>query len=442
MANPLVTYDNNVINPLRVADESQFRDLEKIAGKKISWLCKDGEEDNLLVFPRHLNEYGDKIGDNAIFNINGNTLFTGNIMGFVGIGDTMLKIGSRFDDGRADLFMHYMLERVFSVNMFDLQYSFNYEDIFDFLLFLFPFYLKNALAQGVYKEYKTFDRNDANLRGILDVNRHIRINIPATGSIAYKSREHTYDNNITELVRHTIEFIRTKEFGETILHCDEMTRTYVSQIMESTPSYNRNERQKVVNSCLRPRIHPYYSEYDPLRKICLQILRHDEIKYGEDKDTVYGILFDGAWLWEEYLWTVLEPLNISHPRNKTSEGAIYLFENQSAVRYPDFMGTGIILDAKYKRYAGCKVSEIDREDLSQIISYMYVEKAHHGVVLCPGGSKIQTRSSTLRGYGGTMSIVELPISSKSEYKSFNSEMLDNEKTFSSAIAGMIAPNTI
>lgn len=427
MAEPLITYDNNINDPLRLDNEVQLHDFEKIAGKRISWLCDDAGNDNLLIFPRRLNEYGDQIGDSTIFDIDGNTLLTGNIMGFVGVGGSMLKIGSRFDKGRNDCFMHYMLERVFSINMFDFQYSYNNQDIFDFILFLFPYYLKNALVQGVYKEYKTFERNDANMRGVLDVNRHIRNNIPTTGSIAYKSREHTFDNNITELIRHTIEYIKTKEFGDTILYRDEQTKTFVSQIIESTSSYDRNQRQKVISSCIRPKIHPYYSEYDPLRQICLQILRHEEIKYGENEDTVYGVLFDGAWLWEEYLNTVLEKLDIVHPRNKRKEGAICLFENHSAERYPDFYCDNMILDAKYKGYSGSKVSDIGREDLAQIISYMYVEKASHGAVLCPGKAIGRVESLTIRGYGGTMSLIEMPVSVCPEYDMFCKDMATNEE---------------
>ena len=33
-----------------------------------------------------------------------------------------------------------------------------------------------------------------------------------------------------------------------------------------------------------------YKEYTALQKLCLQILRQEEIKYGIDSDKVYGIL--------------------------------------------------------------------------------------------------------------------------------------------------------
>ncbi len=34
-------------------------------------------------------------------------------------------------------------------------------------------------------------------------------------------------------------------------------------------------------------------------------LRYEKLKYGNDSKQIYGILFDGAWLWKEYLATIL-----------------------------------------------------------------------------------------------------------------------------------------
>ena len=47
---------------------------------------------------------------------------TGNVMGFIGVGDLQIKIKSRFDEGRDDYLLHYMLQKVFSCNLFDLHH--------------------------------------------------------------------------------------------------------------------------------------------------------------------------------------------------------------------------------------------------------------------------------------------------------------------------------
>lgn len=426
---PLLTKDNNIGNPL-IFSESQKADLLPIAGKSLKSLGED-----VLVFPQDFDVYGDDIGKGVAFSIDGNQLRTGNIMGFIGRGDTMLKIRSRFDEGEGDYFMHYMLEKVLSIYLFDLNHRTDKEEIFDFLPFMLPYYLKKALGQGIYKEYQTFKRNDSAFRGVFDVTRHIRLNYPATGNVAYKTREHTLDNTITELIRHTIECIARKDFCSSILSSDEDTKAFVSQIVSATPSYNPQDRQKVINANLRPKIHPYYSEYTGLCRLCLQILKNEEMKYGSDDDEIYGILFDGAWLWEEYLNTILEPIGISHSRNREKKGGFPLFKNRRAWCYPDFYADNVVLDAKYKSYDGKEIEDVSREDHAQIISYMYVQQAHDGIFLSPGKT-VQKLSEPLRGYGGIMSLMTLGIPKVDNYDLFVTQISQNETSLCKMITNL------
>ena len=86
-----------------------------------------------------------------------------------------------------------------------------------------------------------------------------------------------------------------------------------------------------------------------MQKICLKILRHEKITFGKEKDKVYGLLFDGAWLWEEYLNTILKE-NFIHPENKTGKHRHYLFENNIQSIFPDFISKvepKSVGDAKY-----------------------------------------------------------------------------------------------
>ena len=262
--------------------------------------------------------------------------------------------------------------------------------------------------------------------------QHIRKNIPFTGNIAYQTREYAYNNDVTQLVRHTIEYIRRHPYANGILQNDAETKEAVNAIMQATPTYNRQERLKVINRNLRPLWHPYYGEYRYLQQLCLQILRHEELKYGTTNDEIYGILFDGAWLWEEYLNTLLTPIGFLHPRNKDSQGAIYLFNTnpKSAPRYPDFYKQDFILDAKYKGYTDKRVSEVDRDDLHQLITYMYIKQAAHGGLVYPSiSSDTAIHSSTLCGYGGTIFLWGMIIpQSSSSWSDIQSSMLHNEET--------------
>ena len=270
--------DNNRANRSEgVLDRKAIAPLFSIANKTIDALCR--ENNNLLIFPDAIKKTKDKIQNECIFklenteNINEVCITTGNMMGFIGVGDLKIKIKSRFDSGRNDYFLHYMLHRVMSFNLLDLNHNNEQEDVFDFLMFMFPALLRVALKQGLYREYQTFKYNDSKIKGTIDINRHVAKNVPFTGKVAYSTREYAQDNDITELIRHTIEFMKTKKYGQSILNIDSETKDNVKTIIRATPLYNRNVRHSVINSNIKTKIHPYYTAYIALQTLCMQILR-------------------------------------------------------------------------------------------------------------------------------------------------------------------------
>lgn len=432
---PIQIRDNNW-EGLTIDDAHHLSNLQKIAEKPIGQLSLE-DHPNLLIFPQNLEEYGDKIGQQFVFEVREDKLYTGNIMGFIGYGDTKVRIHSRFAQGPDDYFLHYMLQKVFAINLFDLKYHADEESIFDFLIYLFPAFLKRAIRQGIYKEYQTREYNDANIRGRIDICRHIRQNTPFAGSVAYTTREYAYDNHVTQLIRHTIEFIANHPYGGNILKSDDLTKDAVSLLREATPSYSQNDRRKVINQNLRPLSHPYFYEYRQLQRLCVQILRYEEIKYGRNEDEIYGVLFDGAWLWEEYINTILKDLGYFHPQNKISKGRISLFTDGSGHRYPDFYKDDIVLDAKYKRYAQMKLQSIDGEDLHQVITYMYILAAKHGGFIVPWQYNLKDYKplpKMLKGYNGTMNIYGIAVDAPAiNFKEYCSQMSLFEKEFASSL---------
>lgn len=417
--------------------------LFPIADKTIAELCQDNE--NLLIFPHSLN-FSDDIGGTPILNIvntndpNKLRLKTNNIMGFIGVGNVRLKIRSRFDNETEDYFLHYMLQRVLSFNLFDLTHNNEQEGVFDFVMFMFPYYLKSALRHGIYREYRRFRYNDANPKGVIDINRHLNRNMPFVGNFAYSTREYSHDNHVTQLIRHTIEYMMTSSYGRAILNIDKDTINYVQSIIEHTPSYNKRERSEVISKNLRSKNHPYFIDYIPLQKLCIQILRMEEVKYGYADDEICGILFDGAWLWEEYVNTLLSKDGFVHPENKLKKGRIYLFEDfdeegrlhLSGVRYPDFYKENIVLDAKYKRFEKYeKVSQVDRNDIHQVITYMNNQNAKYGGFVVPyEHAKDKVVTSLLKGRTSHLSIYGLEIYRNAKtYKEFCSGMSLCEKKF-------------
>ena len=424
--------DNNYQG--KVCSLHDVADLLSIGNKSIRQLCDENE--HLLVFPLSIDDTDDRIGDSTIIDIyaeneNFVRIKSGNIMGFVGRKNQQLKIYSRFDNQKHDFFLHYMLQKVFSFNIFNLDFTSSEDNVFEFLVYMFPAMLKIAMRQGVYKEYRRFRHNDANVRGTIDISRHIRENIPFRGTVAYNTREFSFDNSITELIRHTIEYIKTIPSGDIILSSDKTVEDCIKKIVSYTPSYSHTERIKIIQDNLLPCNHPFYKEYTALQKLCVQILRQEEIKYGTDDDRIYGILFDGAWLWEEYLNTLLCEKGFIHPENKLGTGSIYLFEH-AGQRFPDFWKQDIVLDAKYKKLAinGNRL-DIERDDVHQIMAYMYRLKAPKGGIICPyvgDDNKVISQNMHKDSYLGSLSLYALAIPKNCiSYEDFVKRIVDNER---------------
>ena len=333
-------------------------------------------------------------------------LQTGNYMGFLGWqGDgekqVSLTITSRF--ARDNYFLFYLLQKVLNYNVVSWETSADMTtEAIDLLSIMFPRRLEQALQQGLYREYRFFDRNDGNLTGEIDISRYVSEDIPFRGSIACRTREFAFDNKVTQLIRHTIEFLGTRTFFRKFIQSSTSgIAQAVSKITAATDeTYNAFARAKIIALNSRPFSHPYFSAYRPLVDLCLKILRHDRMAYGDSKnDSLQGVLFDGAFLWEEYLWTILRKYDteLVHSKNKAGSGGFRPFEGgeYTANWYPDFYKEGeFVMDAKYKRLG----NGVSASDLHQMVSYMHLLNAKKGILIHPEN----TESASFDGNIGTL----------------------------------------
>jgi hypothetical protein len=54
----------------------------------------------------------------------------------------------------------------------------------------------------------------------------------------------------------------SRKYGRAVLGIDQETKSNVQLIVSHTPTYNRNERNAVIQRNLRPKVHPYYTDAD------------------------------------------------------------------------------------------------------------------------------------------------------------------------------------
>ena len=205
--------DNQYINKSKVIDVGNV--IDRVANKTLEKL----ENEGIFVFPEVLHDTKDMSKEQMIIQNYNEGYLSGNVMGYLGVGNEYLTIESRFSTGGNDYFFQYILNKVFDFpNFIDLMSSVGQDEkLFTLIMFLFPYYLKHALRKGVFKSYTCNKYNDENVKGRIDISRHIRKNTPFIGDVAYSRREYSFDNYLMELVRHTIEYIKSKSYGYKLL---------------------------------------------------------------------------------------------------------------------------------------------------------------------------------------------------------------------------------
>lgn len=371
---------------LRVKDNSvnkkeSFEEISKLVCKIADKTLEQVGNEGIFIFPESIGNAEDITEEQMILQSTNNSYRTGNVMGFLGFGDERLIIESRFGQEGNDYFMEYLLARVLDIpNLVDMKSEADQDQkLFNFFLFLFPYYLKAAMRKGVFKSYICCKYNDGNVKGSIDIARHIALNTPFTGNIAYSKREFSYDNDVMELIRHTIEFIKRKPYGNNLL---AKVKDDVKLVVDATSKFEHYDRQRIIESNKKSPIrHAYFREYLMLQRLCLLILQHREHQVGTGMRQIYGILFDGAWLWEEYINTLIENA-FYHPMNKGGKGAQWLFAGNYGLIYPDFISKDsqkrIIADAKYK-----PVDNIGNKDYLQMLAYMFRFEARSGYYIYP-----------------------------------------------------------
>lgn len=389
--------DNICFTPNKKRKEESL--LKSLSAKTIKELNENTSE-GILVYPHSFAQCKDKLEDLKILDYNTSILQTYNLIGFVGNGTAQIEINSRFsklekttnNEKVQDYFLYYMLSKVFSINVVNMNVGGGSLKELDLLIFIFPRLLKEALRQGVFKQYVKREYNDANVKGTINISKHIRFNYPANGRIAYSTKEFSYDNNITQLIRHTIEYLHTLPMGRALLNNDKDVEQCVRLITQSTPSYQKGNRRSIITENNRPLTHPYYTNYRALQSLCLAILKKERISHGSQNNKVHGILIDASWLWEEYIATVIKETGFIH---HTSNNSFKLFKdletnNKFQTIIPDYIwtlndGKKIVADAKYIRLNSFDNTDAERASAIyyKTIMYMYRFATNKGYLLYP-----------------------------------------------------------
>ncbi len=351
--------------------ESYWEDIKKI--RNVSYLL---EQKKIVTFPQPKDDHSNK----EIFSRVNDKIYTYNWVGvLISITEDgihyRIEVNSRFDSGNKQYFLLYLLCSVCGINAFDINIGSEAESDYTIIMVLLFFMkLAEAFEEGVYKEYVRKKYNEYNLKGAIDINRHIRINNPFVGKTAYLIKEHSYDNDILCLIRQTLEY--------TIDYYPEIWKGYLANnmffneildiIRTTTTSYRTNVNYAETLKCGKEITHPMYQKYEDVRKIALMILQEaGQNVFVNKEETSLGILIDISWLWEEYIAVaLLEQEKYAHFVIGISKDIQW---SDKKYWYPDYVEITTdnagqnVFDAKYKFWGWNK-----GEDIHQLLSYLYL----------------------------------------------------------------------
>ena len=318
-------------------------------------------------------------------------LDTGNLMGVLRFRDpdggasVQVEVLSRFDKGTNNFFLNYLLLKAFNCAFGAEEVAAEHSSLLDLLLdILFVRKLGEAAKNGLLRQYRTFRNNDWDFKGRLDLPRHLRENVPLPQGIAYVKREIDFDVPVNRMILLAALAVRRRH--PSLFENNESARDALRELRINVPEPGDVRAVLAHRDCREPIRHPFYRDiWEPLRGIARMILEDERwTLFGEaPEEEVSGVVFDGSWLWEEYVATVLEKAGLRHG----TEPVLRVFKYKDKRFVPDFYrpnGSGeqecdIVLDAKYKRSnpAG------QREDVHQVLCYLLLTGAKLGGLVFP-----------------------------------------------------------
>ena len=352
-------------------------------------LTYDHGPSNVTVFVK------DKDTDIVLFRKLGSQWFTGNFVGVLSLGnDGSIEIYSRFeDDNHRFAFINHMLNKIYDLNDLLLTKGGNNKtDInLDFLLKItFLSKLRKAYREGEYKSYEKVYKNDTAPRGTIDIARHIKLNLcPENYKVAYSYNEYTSRNSYIYLVRLCYEMLFEKVKKPKGKEIDDL-------LFKSQDYWSYDKRQIIHKNENKPITSPLFKCHRDLQKFCLDVLKHKKMtldSFGTE-DGKYGVLIDCAWLWEEYVATLLKDYFIHKTMSSKEKDCLFADEMGKPIQriIPDYVGKNylpVIADAKYMNLYGKRDLQDEQRNsvYYKTVTYMLRYQSKLGMIFYPSKSE-------------------------------------------------------
>lgn len=336
---------------------SFFKDQEKIDAKN---------EDDVIISIK-------KDGDNYLTQ-------TGNYVGKFVWGGLDIDIKSRF----SNIFLERMLNFANDIFLDDVSITGhdtkNDLDISKYIIYyMFVQNLEKAFLLGLPKAYKSIKHHEMKLKGIIDINRFIKHDIPFKGKVSSTSREQKEIQEIIDVLYKAVKIIdkNNKVFTKNISHIKSHLKQHKSNNYVSNQTINKALKSKALQN-------PIFAPYKKVIEYARFIINGNNIEEKSDgKNETHGFIINVAELFEIYVTKLLQK---GFPDWSVSSPKIELYPNQFFARkiIPDISmikeNDVMVFDTKYKKmlFKGRYQNggDVDRNDFFQINTYMGYYQNH------------------------------------------------------------------
>ena len=180
--------------------------------EKIEHAIRTAKNTNLLL----VNQSEENRKSLSLFSVFNGCVFTqgycGTIELYVNDLPVTVNFRSRFDDENSN-FLMYVFQKAFHINgkIYDeMNIDGRKNRTWDFLLMvIFVRQLHDAMKKGMYRQYQEYEHNDFNVKGRIDVSRHIKENgMLSNGKVCYVTREYMVDNHMNRLFLKAFQCLR------------------------------------------------------------------------------------------------------------------------------------------------------------------------------------------------------------------------------------------
>jgi len=285
------------------------------------------------------------------------------------------------------------------------------------IFYLFLQSLEKAYLLGLPRNYHNVYHHEMRLKGRMEINRHIRHDIPFLGKISSVSRELVEVQEILDVLHKAVTCIEREE-RKIKLELEKKAKKTNQKSDKKEP----NKQEKNVNVLLtknikhiRPHlqemksgsyvssktiakaklskalINPIFSPYKMVLRYAEYIIKMDSLRDSKNQEDPYpNFLVNVAELFEIYVTKLLQKAfpdwDVSSPKESLYEHPIFFTRKI----IPDIVmqkgNNVVVFDTKYKRmnYQGSNnngMGDVDRNDFFQINTYMsYYQQQEKNVI--------------------------------------------------------------